>query len=103
MNELFYRGNDMKTLKNGVLGAIALLLFTAVVQAETINIYTGKGVNTNTVNEGRVVINGKVIKGSSRKMTAKEQKQLTEELNQQGADIEKDMVDMQKQLEGMFD
>lgn len=99
----FIGANDMKTQKNVILGTVILLSFIAIVQAETVNIYTGKGVNSNTVNEGRVVINGRVIKGSSRKMTAKEQKQLNKELNQQGKDIEKDMSDMQKQLEGMFD
>ncbi len=92
----------MQILKNVILSFITLFLLSSVVQAETINIYTGKGENNNTVNEGQVVINGKVMSGSSRKMTAEEQKQLTEELNQQGKDLERDMDNMQKELEGMF-
>ena len=81
---------------------------TGLVEAVEINIDTatdasGKSIRSNTVNEGRVVINGKVIKGSSRKMTAKEQKALKEELTRQGLQIEDDMADMEKGLEGMFD
>lgn len=97
----------MKVLNIMILSFTGLLM-TGLVEAVEINIDTatdasGKSIRSNTVNEGRVVINGKVIKGSSRKMTAKEQKALNEELTRQGLQIEDDMADMEKGLEGMFD
>ncbi len=71
------------------------------VQAVEINIETGgnKHIITNSVNEGKVVINGKVIKGATRKMTKKEQKELAAELKREERKIEREMLEM----ENMFD
>jgi len=74
---------------------------TGLAQAVEVNIETGKNISgktiqSNSVNEGKVVINGKVIHGATRKMTKKEQKKFTKELN-------KEMNDMESEMEGMFD
>ncbi len=90
-------------MKRLSLSAISLLtVFSSVaVQAVEINIETGKNkhIITNSVNEGKVVINGKVIKGATRKMTKKEQKQLEADLKREERKIESEM----KELENMFD
>jgi len=71
------------------------------VQAVEVNIETGtnKNIRSNSVNEGKVVINGKVIKGATRKMTKKEQKELEAELKREERNIENEMSEMEK----MFD
>ncbi len=90
----------MKRLSLSAISLIAIFSSVAV-QAVEINIETGKNkhIITNSVNEGKVVINGKVIKGATRKMTKQEQKQLEKELKQQEKNIENEM----SELERMFD
>ncbi len=88
-----------------ILSSITVLLMSGgAAQAVEINIETGsivsdKNIGSNTVTEGQVVINGKVIKGATRKMTKKEQKEMIEELNREEQKIEQEMLEM----ENMFD
>jgi len=81
---------------------------TGLAQAVELNIETGKNISgkriqSNSVNVGKVVINGKVIQGASRKMTKKEQKELVEELNRENRKIDKDMSEMESELESEMD
>lgn len=91
----------MKTHNIMFFSFIAASLLSGHVQAVEVNIETGgnKYIRSNSVNEGKVVINGKVIKGATRKMTKKEQKKLAEELNREEKKIEREMSEM----EHMFD
>jgi len=98
----------MKIQKTIMISAIAGLFMTGFSQAVELNIETGKDISgkriqSNSVNVGKVVVNGKVIQGASRKMTKKEQKELVEELNRETGKIDKDMLDMESEMEGMFD
>ena len=97
-----------KTIINGSLSALFIAGIMQMAQAVEVNVYSveddsGEVVRNNTVTEGRVIINGKVVKGASREMTPAEQKQLNEELQREENNIERDMDNMEQEMEGMFD
>jgi cytoskeletal protein CcmA (bactofilin family) len=91
-----------------ITSSFSAFIVTGIVQAVEVNIYSGEDVSgevvrSNTVTEGQVIINGKVVKGASRRMTPEEQRQLNQELNREENKIERDMDNMEQEMEGMFD
>lgn len=98
----------MKIQKILITSSLTALLLTGTVQAVDVNIYSGEDVSgdvvrSNTVTEGQVIINGKVVKGASREMTPAEQRQLNQELGREENKIERDMDNMEQEMEDMFD
>ncbi len=98
----------MKIRKILITSSLSALLASGIVQAVEVNIYSGEDISgdvvrSNTVTEGQVIINGKVVKGASRELTPAEQRQLNQELNREENKIERDMENMEQELEGMFD
>ncbi len=107
-NSAFFIGSITMKILTIITSSLSALLVSGIVQAVEVNIYSGENVSgdvvrSNTVTEGQVIINGKVVKGASRKLTPAEQRQLNEELNREENKIERDMENMEQELEGMFD